>query len=95
MKRSTLEDDLAEVMYDRLKINDILYTKDGRFIGNAIVVGIKSMEGCATVYVLKTDYGNITEGTRVEIQNAFWTKQRGIPKELKAVFPHKHAVEIG
>jgi 2-polyprenyl-6-methoxyphenol hydroxylase-like FAD-dependent oxidoreductase len=50
-----------------LDINTILHTKDGRKIGNAIVVGREGYH-----WQVKTDYGNIVTFTSEEIDKHFY-----------------------
>lgn len=50
----------------RMKVNTILYTKDGRLIGNAIII-----EETDKFNVIKTDYGNVCILTDDEIINLF------------------------
>jgi hypothetical protein len=63
----------------KIFINSILYTKDGRRIGNAIVTNIEPQiinvfddkEEFYTIYTLKTDYGNIVKLIDKEIKRCF------------------------
>lgn len=50
-----------------LKINTILHTKDGRQIGNAIVIGHHERFN-----IIKTDYGNELKLTTEEINEQFY-----------------------
>lgn len=50
-----------------LDINTILHTKDGRKIGNAIVIGREQYH-----WILKTDYGNELKMTSEEIEECFY-----------------------
>ena len=50
----------------KYEINTILHTKDGRRIGNAIIIG---RDG--EYYVIKTDYGNELKLTYAEIKEEF------------------------
>ncbi len=56
---------------DEIKINTILYTKDGRKIGNAIVRKVSKMPGDITIYDIKTDYGHSILFTKEEIEGFF------------------------
>lgn len=51
----------------KIDINTILHTKDGRLIGNAIVVGREDY-----YWILKTDYGNKITLTSEEIDKLFY-----------------------
>lgn len=53
------------------KVNDILFTKDGRKIGNAVCINIETrtipiIHTPVKVYWLKTDYGNVIKLTEYE-----------------------------
>lgn len=63
-------------------INTILLTKDGRIIGNAIVVGIRDGR-----VLIKTDYGNYTIFPIKELETYFYID--GIAEK-----DHKHFVSI-
>lgn len=55
-------------------INTILHTKDGAKIGNAIVIGVENKElkgRTASVWEIKTDYGNIVHFTDAEVEEFF------------------------
>lgn len=51
----------------KIDINTILHTKDGRLIGNAIVVGREDY-----YWIVKTDYGSKTTLTSEEIDKLFY-----------------------
>lgn len=57
-------------------INTILHTKDGRKIGNAIVIGIEGV-----YFKLKTDYGNNVLFTKEEITELFYIAFSDFKKE--------------
>lgn len=72
-------------------INTILHTKDGRKIGNAIVI---SNEGIYNN--VKTDYGNEVRLTDREIDELFYVAYSEFSEEekyhlLQALGKHKHA----
>lgn len=56
----------------KYKIDTILYTKDGRQIGNAIIAGKNNLTGD---YIIRTDYGNFLQCSPNEIDEIFYTKQ--------------------
>jgi hypothetical protein len=71
-----------------LKVNQILQTKDGRKLGNAIVIKDNGMQ---LTYDIKTDYGNELKGlTEKEIRSYFY-----IPNmvEFFNIEEHKHYVK--
>lgn len=47
--------------------NTILHTKDGRIIGNAIIINISDTD----IITVKTDYGNEATFTENELLNTF------------------------
>lgn len=53
-----------------LNVNSILWTKDGRKVGNAIV---QKYEG--SIWTIKTDYGNILNLNIQEINELFYTNR--------------------
>lgn len=56
-----------------LERNTLLYTKDGRKVGNAIVQSVRHrQEGLSTLYSLKTDYGDIVELPLDGVKNLFY-----------------------
>jgi hypothetical protein len=84
----------------KLDINHILYTKDGREIGNAIVIHNEGYGADGEiVYIIKTDYGNECTLNESELCKLFYT-ERGkksvstpeIDKIYREIFPHKHSV---
>jgi hypothetical protein len=67
-----------------MKVGTILYTKDGRKIGNAIVLKEKDWweEYAGISFVMKvnkvkTDFGNVIWLTDIEISQLFYTYSRG------------------
>ena len=69
----------------KYKVNTILYTKNGRGIGNAIVTG---HEG--DYNVIKTDYGNTTKLTDNELGSMFWTDTETVMPEMLDEFRKSH-----
>lgn len=55
-----------------LPVGQILYTKDGRRIGNAIVTGSYPHDKLGTVYFARTDFGNKVVLTEKEIHDEFY-----------------------
>lgn len=51
--------------------NTILQTKDGRVIGNAIIINISP---CG-IFTIKTDYGNTSTFTKQELLNIFYVRK--------------------
>ncbi len=60
----------------QIKMNTILYTKDGRKIGNAIVTNI-----IGNFYELKTDYGNSLKLNSQELRELFYSEMGGLTQE--------------
>jgi hypothetical protein len=85
-------------MNHTLNINTILYTKDGRKIGNSIVTGRKGF-----FWFVTTDYGNTVRLTSEEIDEMFFIAFSDVSKEIDGVTcdemqkmmaeTHKHAVK--
>lgn len=75
-----------------LNVNDKLYTKDGRKIGNAIVTKIRDHKDLGTLYLAITDYGNSCLLTLDEIETLFYTEQKELSPEWEEIVKHKHAV---
>jgi len=71
----------------KLSINDILFTRDGRKIGNAIVVGVIDSWWTYTVAII-TDYGTRFTLTSGELKELFFSKTR------KADSTHKHFQKV-
>lgn len=70
-----------------IPINTILYTKDGRKVGNAIVYGYNKDK-----ITLRTDYGSFVTMTLKEIDDSFYG-DRG-PFERGKIAKHKFFKEI-
>lgn len=76
----------------KYKTNTVLHTRDGRYIGNAIVIGHTD-----TANIIKTDYGNVVVRTDEEIEEGFrvaYEDLSPIEKELleETLPKHKNAV---
>jgi len=56
----------------------ILYTKDGRNIGNAIIIYYKD-----NIYTLKTDFGNIVHFSYQEIIDWFYLSKDGFEHRVR------------
>jgi len=50
-----------------MKLNTVLHTKNGKFIGNAIIVSVTETEN----YLIKTDYGNVLSLNVSDIKKYF------------------------
>lgn len=70
----------------RFEINTILYTKDGRNVGNAIIVERKGKQ-----HRLKTDYGNTLILSYNEINELFYIKKENDLSEIP-LLEHKYKV---
>lgn len=53
-------------------INTVLYTKDGRRLGNALIVRYAQDPYSKPTYVIKTDYGNELSMTAEQVESAFY-----------------------
>lgn len=72
----------------KLKVNSILYTKDGRKIGNALIIATRNSEHIKEkIYDAITDYGNTLSLTKREVKE-YYHKDVG-----KASKDHKHYVK--
>lgn len=65
-------------------INTVLLTRDGRNIGNAIV-----QKALDDKFVIKTDYGNIVELTKKEIDDWFYIGEVAKSDHKNYVHPMK------
>lgn len=79
---------------NKLKLNTILHTKDGRKIGNAIIIGKENEYN-----IIKTDYGNEYRLTNSEVLEYFYIAYSDLTKEEKqyiadTIENHKHSVKI-
>lgn len=70
-----------------IPINTVLYTKDGRKVGNAIVYGYKKNK-----ITLRTDYGSFISMSLKEIDDSFYG-DRG-PHERETQVKHKYFKEL-
>lgn len=61
---------LDETDFELLKVNTLLYTKDGKKVGNAIIVEATKLENSA-YYTVMTDYGKPLLFNAGEIHNLF------------------------
>lgn len=75
-----------------MEINTILKTRDGRKIGNAIIIDIvrKPYTENDRLYVIKTDYGNMAELTEFEIKEFFYDPLDIDNVEIANVESHKN-----
>jgi hypothetical protein len=55
-----------------LAIGRILYTRDGRSVGNGIILKRDYSSYLGVVYTVKTDFGNLIRLTRREINSLFY-----------------------
>ncbi len=63
-------------IFDSISVNTILHTRDGRKIGNAIVIGEEN-----NFFNIKTDYGNTIKLTISEINELFYIAYQNLSKE--------------
>lgn len=81
------------VVTNRLfEVNTVLHTKDGRRIGNAIIIGKDDKYN-----IIKTDYGNECKFTDEEIKECFYIANADLADEEKeymreTIGGHKHSV---
>ena len=73
-------------------VNTVLHTKDGRRIGNAIIIGKDNK-----CNIIKTDYGNECKFTYEEIKESFHIAYSDLTDEEKTymretIEEHKHSV---
>jgi len=73
-------------------VNTVLHTKDGRLIGNAIIIGHEDKFN-----VIKTDYGHTVRFTDEEITECFYIAYSDLTEEEKqymreTIGDHKHFV---
>lgn len=69
---------------EKIKVNTILKTKDGRVVGNAIVISAN-----ADYWKIKTDYGNTIILNETEIREMFYIEADHI-NEIPAREKHKN-----
>jgi hypothetical protein len=55
-----------------IKVGTVLHTKDGRVVGNAVVIETTTSLFCETIYTIKTDFGNIINLTLFDIWDMFY-----------------------
>jgi hypothetical protein len=97
MTRETIKEQAEllgiNVVTNRLfDVNTVLHTKDGRKIGNAIIVGKDDKYN-----IIKTDYGNECKFTDGEIEECFYIGYSDLTDEEKqyvreTIGDHKHSV---
>lgn len=63
-----------------MDVGKLLCTKDGRKIGNAIIIGYE-----APYNRIKTDFGNIATMTDNEIEEFFYTEREEFPNHPDSV----------
>ena len=74
----------------KLTINTPLFTKDGRQIGNAIIIAEPKS---GTFFTIKTDYGNEVRLSKYEIESLFHTESNKTDLELKFIRDnHKNSI---
>ena len=64
----------------KYKTNTVLHTKDGRKIGNAIIVSDKGL-----YYTIKTDYGTVKKFTEGELDELFYVAYDDFTEEELAL----------
>ena len=93
LQESTEQALTIPVVTNRLfDVNTVLHTKDGRKIGNAIIVGKDDKYN-----IIKTDYGNECKFTDGEIEECFYIGYSDLTDEEKqymreSIGDHKHSV---
>lgn len=70
---------------NKFKLNQLLFTKDGRKVGNAIIVNENPIH-------VKTDYGSLMiEWTKEELEDHFYFPDMDLHWNIE---DHKHYVKI-
>ncbi len=60
-------------MVENFEVGQVLYTRDGRFMGNAIIVDFGDTKtSLGTLITIRTDYGNFALFTVEEIMSKFY-----------------------
>ncbi len=77
--------------YKRYSINTVLKTKDGRNIGNAIIIGYEQGLG-SFLNVIKTDYGNVLSVKNEWIEEMFHPIESTSQLMQDRMQSHKHWV---
>ena len=84
----------------KLGINTVLFTKDGRKIGNAIIIGMVDITK-DMLYIIKTDYGHITNLNFEDLNeffyfdfNVYTGEDWNLYKADQLQNPHKNSVKI-
>lgn len=85
---------IAGVSNRLFSINTVLHTRDGRIIGNAIIIGHEDKFN-----VIKTDYGHTVRFTDAEIDECFYIAYSDLTDEEKqymreTIGDHKHSIQI-
>jgi len=77
-------------------VNTVLYTKDGRKIGNAIVIGVTE----DNLYIIKTDYGHVVKNSLEYLNESFYMdydvyvgEEWDLYKNNQLEFPHKNQIK--
>tara|TARA_B110000977_G_C10911703_1_gene429536 strand:+ start:511 stop:900 length:390 start_codon:yes stop_codon:yes gene_type:complete len=70
-------------------VNTVLHTKDGRKIGNAIIVGKDDKYN-----IIKTDYGNECKFTNGEIEECFYIGYSDLTDEVIQLMTHMFELDI-
>jgi hypothetical protein len=73
---------------EKIKVNTILKTKDGRQVGNAIVIE----EFIEHYWEIKTDYGNTMVLNENEIREMFYIESDDNNDDIPAKEKHKHLI---
>ncbi len=77
--------------YKRYSVNTVLQTKDGRKVGNAIVVGY-AQSGDKFLSIVKTDYGNTIPMSNDMIEELFHPPDSTFQLFQDRMKNHKHWV---
>ena len=72
-----------------MQVNQILYTRDGRMFGNALIIEVKKLGECKAI----TDYGNIITLTDKELGQMFYTMEELGGLNNMAETTHKHFIQ--
>jgi hypothetical protein len=86
------EEDLPSVTNRSFDVNTVLHTKDGRQIGNSIIISKDDKYN-----IIKTDYGNECKFTDEEIKEFFYIAYSDLTDGEKkymreTIGEHKHSV---
>jgi len=91
-KEQTKQCTIPSVTNRSFDVNTVLHTKDGRKIGNAIIIGKDDKYN-----IIKTDYGNECQFTDDEIKECFHIAYSDLTDEeieymRETIGDHKHSV---